>query len=61
MARKPAKSVAADSLSHQTIAEHIAAFRKRGGKIEVLGTTPLRATTSTFRSSTKSQRKGPTT
>lgn len=31
------------SLSHETIADHIAAFRKRGGRIEVLGNTPLRA------------------
>lgn len=59
MARKPSKPVAADSLNHQSIADDIAAFRKRGGKIEVLGTTPLRATTSTFRSSTKAQKKGP--
>jgi hypothetical protein len=30
------------SLNHEAIADHIAAFRKRGGRIEVLGNTPLR-------------------
>jgi S-adenosylmethionine:tRNA-ribosyltransferase-isomerase (queuine synthetase) len=57
MARMPTKPVPSDSLSHQSIADDIAAFRKRGGRIEVLGTTPLRTAAPTaFRSST-SQRK----
>lgn len=30
------------NLSHESIADHIAAFRKSGGRIEVLGNTPLR-------------------
>lgn len=30
------------NLSREAIADHIAAFRKRGGRIEVLGNTPLR-------------------
>lgn len=59
MARKPNQAVAANSLSHQAIAEDIAAFRKRGGRIEVLGNTPLRTSAPTaFRSST-SERKPP--
>ena len=31
------------NLSREAIADHLAAFRKRGGRIEVLGNTPLRA------------------
>src|SRR3546814_14919347 len=51
-------SHAADSLSHDTIASDIAAFRKRGGRIEVLGNTPLRTTApAAFRSKNTSQRK----
>ena len=62
MARQPSKPVAANSMSHQSIADDIAAFRKRGGRIEVLGTTPLRtAAPAAYRSSTKAQRKGPAT
>lgn len=30
------------NLSRESIAEHLAAFRKRGGRIEILGITPLR-------------------
>jgi hypothetical protein len=57
MARKPNQAVAANSLSHQAIAEDIAAFRKRGGRIEVLGDTPLRKVApAAFRSSTKAQK-----
>ncbi|TAK39796.1 MAG: hypothetical protein EPO30_01130 [Lysobacteraceae bacterium] len=57
MARKPNQSVAANSLSHQSIAEDLAAFRKRGGRIEVLGDTPLRKIApAAFRSSTKAQK-----
>lgn len=61
MARKPAQSnIDAHAATHQSIAADIAAFRKRGGRIEVLGNTPLRAhVTSPFRSS-PAQRKPPT-
>lgn len=60
MARKPNQSVAANSLSHQSIADDIAAFRKAGGKIEVLGDTPLRKIApAAFRSSTKAQKSAP--
>ena len=60
MARKPNQTVGANSLSHQAIAEDIAAFRKRGGRIEVLGDTPLRKVApAAFRSSTKAQKQGP--
>ena len=53
MARTPTKPVPSNSLSHESIADDIAAFRKRGGRIEILGNTPLRTTTPTaFRSST---------
>lgn len=53
MARTPTKPVASNSLSHESIADDIAAFRKRGGRIEILGNTPLRTTAPTaFRSST---------
>ncbi|HET6435925.1 MAG TPA: hypothetical protein VFG18_09525 [Xanthomonadaceae bacterium] len=59
MARTPTKPVASNSLSHESIADDIAAFRKRGGRIEVLGNTPLRTSAPTaFRSST-SERKPP--
>lgn len=39
-------------MTSETIAADIAAFKKRGGRIEVLGDTPLRARTqaTTFRS-----------
>lgn len=41
----------ATPLSHETIAADIAAFRKRGGRIEVLGDTPVRSVhVSPFRS-----------
>lgn len=60
MARKPAQSNEAQSATHQSIAADIAEFRKRGGRIEVLGTTPMRThVTSPFRSSPE-QRKPPT-
>ncbi len=35
------KSKQAPTLSHDRIAADIAAFRKAGGKVEVLGNTPL--------------------
>jgi hypothetical protein len=31
------------NLSREAIADHLADFRKKGGRIEILGTTPLRA------------------
>ena len=43
MARKPAQStIDANELDRQGIAADIAEFRKRGGRIEILGVTPLR-------------------
>lgn len=30
------------NLSREAIADHLAAFRKKGGRIEILGNTPLR-------------------
>lgn len=60
MARTPSKPVAANSMSHESIAEDIAAFRKRGGRIEVIGNTPLRTRAPTpFRSNTTATRKAP--
>ena len=61
MARKPTQTaVEARSLDHETIAADIAEFRKRGGRIEILGNTPLRSVaTSPFRSQAD-QRKPPT-
>ena len=60
MARKPNQIVGANSLSHEAIEDDIAAFRKRGGRIEVLGDTPLRKVApAAFRSSTKAQKQGP--
>ncbi|PBS14194.1 hypothetical protein CMZ82_01630 [Lysobacteraceae bacterium NML93-0792] len=35
------KSKQAPSMSHDRIAADIAAFRKAGGKVEVLGNTPI--------------------
>ena len=61
MDRKPTQpAVDSRSLTHQSIAADIAEFRKRGGRIEVLGNTPLRdGFSSSFRSSPE-QRKPPT-
>ena len=62
MARKPItqSKIEAKIPTHQSIAADIAAFRRRGGRIEVLGNTPLRAhPSSPFRSSPE-QRKAPT-
>lgn len=43
MARKPAQStIDANELDRQGIAADIAEFRRRGGRIEILGVTPLR-------------------
>lgn len=61
MARKPTKpSAEAQSLDHQTISADIAAFRKRGGRIEVLGNTPLRSQSPTAFRSKPEERKPPT-
>lgn len=61
MARKPTKpSVEALSLNHETIAADIAAFRKGGGRIEVLGNTPLRTQAPTAFRSKPEERKPPT-
>lgn len=61
MTRKPATGTpSASKFTRQSIAADIAAFRKRGGRIEVLGNTPLRPSApSQFRSSA-AQRKEPT-
>ncbi|MGY0504515.1 hypothetical protein [Luteimonas sp. e5] len=40
----------AASLDSETIAADIAAFKKRGGRIDVLGNTPLRPNISPYRS-----------
>ncbi|HUH90640.1 MAG TPA: hypothetical protein VLZ76_08305 [Lysobacter sp.] len=47
------------SMTSDTIADDIAAFKKRGGRIEVLGTTPIRANISAFSSRGNAQRKRP--
>lgn len=45
-------------LTSATIAADIAAFKKRGGRIEILGITPYRAhVSSAFRSRADAQRK----
>lgn len=63
MARKPTKPTAeAQSLDHQAIAAHLAAFRKRGGRIEVLGNTPIRREgTTAFRSKAEERKPAATT
>jgi hypothetical protein len=59
MARKPSPANdQSHSLTHQGITADIAEFRKRGGRIEVLGNTPLRSVSSAF-SSEASRRKPP--
>ncbi|MDO5505635.1 MAG: hypothetical protein Q4F49_05005 [Pseudoxanthomonas suwonensis] len=40
----------ATSLSSETIAADIAAFKKRGGRIDILGNTPMRPHDSPYRS-----------
>ena len=61
MARKPTQTaVEARTLDHKTIAADIAEFRKRGGRIEVLGNTPLRSVASSPFRSQPEQRKPPT-
>ena len=58
MARKPTQPTI--EATHQSIAADLAEFRRRGGRIEVLGNTPLRQfqASSPFRSSAE-QRKPP--
>jgi len=48
-------------MTSNTIANDIAAFKKNGGRIEVLGNTPFRthSPAATFRSKTTPQRKTP--
>ena len=50
------------TMTSSTIAEHLAAFKKNGGRIEVLGITPFRARSQSnaFRSKATAQRKAPT-
>ena len=58
MPRKPAQAAGDGSqLTHERIADDLKAFRKRGGRIEVLGNTPLRNANnaSPFRSSCDSR------
>ncbi len=58
MARKPAQStIDANELDRQSIAADIAEFRKRGGRIEVLGITPLRMKAAPSSSAHASKRK----
>lgn len=61
MARTLSKpSVESLSMDHQTIQADLAAFRKRGGRIEVLGNTPLRSQAPTAFRSKPEERKPPT-
>lgn len=58
MARKPAQStIDANELDRQGIAADIAEFRKRGGRIEILGVTPLRMKSPPSASAHTSKRK----
>lgn len=45
------------SITSDHIADQLAAFKKRGGRIEVLGNTPLRANITAFRSKGNAPRK----
>jgi hypothetical protein len=61
MARKPsAATISARALTTQTIADDIAEFRKRGGRIEVLGNTHWRRDAPTAFHSDAALRKAPT-
>ena len=61
MPRKPAQTAGDGShLTHERIADDLKAFRKRGGRIEVLGNTPLRSVASSPFRSQPEQRKPPT-
>lgn len=44
-------------ITSESIAADLAAFRKQGGRIEVLGNTPLRTNVTAFRSKGTVQRK----
>lgn len=60
MARKPSPANdQSQSLTHQSITADIAEFRKRGGRIEVLGNTPLRSKPPTAFRSDADKRKSP--
>lgn len=60
MARKPsAANDQSQSLTHQSITADIAEFRKRGGRIEILGNTPLRGKPPTAFHSDAAKRKSP--
>lgn len=49
-------------LTSEAILDDLAEFKKRGGRIDVLGNTPLRTTTSAaFHSSSSAANKKPTT
>lgn len=50
------KNVSFD-ITSESIAADLAAFRKQGGRIEVLGNTPLRVNVTAFRSKGNTQRK----
>jgi hypothetical protein len=56
-------TAASRHLTSETIASDIAMFKQRGGRIEVLGNTPLRShlPSATFRPNVKSARKAATT
>ena len=45
------------NITSQSIASDLAAFRKQGGRIEVLGNTPLRANVTAFSSKGNTRRK----
>lgn len=44
-------------ITSDSIAADLAAFRKRGGRIEVLGNTPMRVNVTEFRSKGNTKRK----
>lgn len=48
------------SITSDHIAEQIADFKKHGGRIEVIGNTPLRANVTAFRSKGNTQRNART-
>ncbi|KAF1717683.1 hypothetical protein CSC74_01810 [Pseudoxanthomonas yeongjuensis] len=45
------------NITSQSIASDLVAFRKQGGRIEVLGNTPLRANVAAFSSKANTQHK----
>lgn len=45
------------NITSQSIASDLVAFRKQGGRIEILGNTPLRANVTAFSSKGNIQRK----